>query len=95
MVGVAPSSDMSWSLNRRPPRAITVPPAMEEKKATDAMEWASSLLPAPRLRDTRLPAPIPKVNPTAWMMAIREKTMPTAPLALVPSWDTKKVSAML
>ena len=33
--------------------------------------------------------PIPKVNPTAWMMAMREKTMPTAPAALVPSWETK------
>ena len=41
------------------------------------------------------PPPMPIVKPTAWMIAMIEKTTPTAPAALVPSWDTKYVSAML
>ncbi len=44
--------------------------------------------------DEQIPEPIPIVNPTAWMIAMSENTMPTAPDALVPSFETKKVSAM-
>ena len=42
-----------------------------------------------------LPEPMPRVKPIAWKIAISEKTTPTAPLALVPSWETKYVSAVL
>ena len=42
-----------------------------------------------------LPDPIPRVNPTAWIKAMRENTIPTAAVALVPNFPTKKVSAML
>ena len=42
-----------------------------------------------------LPAPMPSVKPVAWKMAMRQKTTPTAPLALVPSCETKYVSAVL
>ena len=42
-----------------------------------------------------LPLPIPIMNATACMSAIREKMTPTAAEALVPIWDTKNVSAML
>ena len=44
----------------------------------------------------KLPLPWPKKKPTAWMMAIRENTTPTAPVALLLfSIPTKKVSAIL
>lgn len=39
--------------------------------------------PFPSSREVMLPAPIPTVKPTAWMIAMREKTMLTAPEALV------------
>ena len=32
---------------------------------------------------------MPTVKPTAWMMAMMENTMPTAPEALVLIWETK------
>ena len=32
---------------------------------------------------------MPTVKPTAWMMDMMEKTIPTAPEALVLNWDTK------
>ena len=35
------------------------------------------------------------MKPMAWMTAISENTMPTAPAALVPSCATKNVSAIL
>ena len=38
---------------------------------------------------------MPMVKPTAWKIAISEKTTPTAPVAEVPILPTKKVSAML
>ena len=38
---------------------------------------------------------MPRVKPTAWIMAIREKMIPTAAEALVLIWLTKKVSAIL
>ena len=41
------------------------------------------------------PAPWPSIKPSAWMMAIRLETTPTAPDALVDSCPTKKVSARL
>lgn len=36
-----------------------------------------------------LPEPIPMVKPTAWMIAMMENTIPTAPEALVLIWETK------
>ena len=38
---------------------------------------------------------MPSMKPMAWMTAISENTMPTAPAALVPSCATKNVSAIL
>jgi len=35
------------------------------------------------------PEPMPTVKPAAWMMAMMEKTIPTAPEALVLLWETK------
>ena len=47
-------------------------------------------------REMKFPLPWPKKNPVAWIMAIRENTTPTAPVAaLLFSIPTKKVSAML
>ena len=37
----------------------------------------------------------PEGKPMAWMMAISGRATPTAAVALVPIWPTKKVSAML
>ena len=42
-----------------------------------------------------LPPPCPNVKPKAWIIAIKPNTMPTAPLALVPSLPTKAVSTIL
>ena len=38
---------------------------------------------------------MPKVKPTAWMHAIREKQIPTAPVASVPSEETVRLSIRL
>ena len=50
---------------------------------------------APSCLESMFPAPMPIVKPMAWIMAMIEKTMPTAPVADVPSIETKKVSAVL
>ena len=39
--------------------------AKAEKNATEAIQCASSIFPAPRFLETRLPAPIPSIKPTA------------------------------
>jgi hypothetical protein len=62
---------------------------MAQKKLVEAYFPALSTSFAPRRRDITLPAPWPNMKPTAWIMDIRPNTMPTAPLALVPSWLTK------
>ena len=56
-----------------------------KKTAEDAIWFASSLFPAPNLLELKIPLPIPIVKPIACMIAIREKTIPTAADALVPS----------
>ena len=50
---------------------------------------------SPRAREILLPLPIPRVKPIACIIAMMEKLTPTAPDALVFSWLTKKVSAIL
>ena len=40
-------------------------------------------------REAMEPEPMPTVKPAAWMIAMRENTTPTAPEALVFSWETK------
>ena len=74
---------------------MAVPAARAEKKTALATVSACSFSLASRWRDTRLPEPIPREKPTAWMMAMMENTMPTAPEALMFSRETKKVSAIL
>ena len=50
----------------------------------------------PSSREMKLPEPWPKKKPTAWMMAMREKATPMAPVALLLCiLPTKKVSARL
>ena len=69
---------------------------MAVKKPVAAMLEASSKFCRPSSREMKLPLPWPKKKPTAWMMAIRENTTPTAPVALLLfSIPTKKVSAIL
>ena len=50
---------------------------------------------APSLLDIFAPAPCPNIKPKACNIAINPKTIPTAPVALVPTVETKYVSAML
>ena len=82
-------------MDRRPMTVMQSPRSRAVKKAVEATRSASSFFSCPSRREMLLPEPMPRVKPTAWMIAIRENTTPTAPVALVPSWLTKKVSAML
>ncbi len=68
-----------------PTKARIIPNAIEEKNAEDTRISASSWSLAPRALLVSIPLPIPIVKPIACMIAIIENTMPTAPLALVPS----------
>ncbi len=72
---------------------IPMIPAVKNPVAANALARSSSRL--PKAREMLLPLPIPKVKPTACIMAMAEKITPTAPDALVPIWLTKKVSAIL
>ncbi|OPZ40543.1 MAG: hypothetical protein BWY99_00639 [Synergistetes bacterium ADurb.BinA166] len=95
MVSVAPSSRIRPSMRLRPKTASSMPNRKTTKNPLEATVFASSTFCAPSRRDIQVPEPMPMVNPTAWIMAMREKTIPTAPEALVPSLDTKNVSPML
>jgi len=89
MVGVAPRARTRGSISDSPATVRSRPRARDMRKALVATPSASSFRRAPRSRAVQLPAPIPTVKPTAWMMAISENTTPTAPAALVPSLETK------
>ena len=95
MVSVAPRSRISGTTKIDPKMVSKSPITIAVKNPVLAAQVALSSSFAPRCRDTIVPEPIPSVKPTAWIIAIRENTIPTAPTALVPSWDTKKVSAIL
>ena len=82
-------------MNTDPNTASRRERTMPRKKPLEAYILASSSSFAPRRLEERLPAPIPIVKPIAWITAMIENTMPTAPAAEVPSCATKKVSAML
>ena len=72
-----------------------MPDTKARKKEVDAYVLAVPTSWAPSFLEIKLAAPVPKVKPIAWNKAIMEKTIPTAALALVPSLETKKVSAVL
>ena len=95
MVSVAPKSMTIWSMCSRHTKPRQGPSIMPVKKATDTAVSPSFVLPAPRQRAMWLPVPMPMVKDRAWIMAMAEKMIPTAPDALVPSWLTKNVSAIL
>ena len=95
MVGVLPRIVTSWSRNANDRTESRTPKPRAKKNAVEVVTQASSLRFWPSSRETMLPAPWPNMKPKAWMMDMKAKTMPTAPLALVPSWPTKAVSAML
>ena len=95
MVSVAPRKRTSQSRLLRPSAASTTPVRNAVITPTLQKVRASSVLPAPRARLTLVPLPMPMVKEMAWIMAMAEKITPTAPEAEVPSWLTKKVSAML
>ena len=59
------------------------------KKLVDANIRASSTLFAPSLLDIFAPAPCPNIKPKACNIAINPKTIPTAPVALVPTVRNK------
>jgi hypothetical protein len=56
---------------------------MERKKPEAAIAPPPQSGGAPSIREMVLPEPWPKKKPTAWIMAIRENTTPTAPVALL------------
>lgn len=95
MVEVEPIKYISGFRNIRPSTAIKAPKKSELKKLVDANIRASSTLFAPSLLDIFAPAPCPNIKPKACNIAINPKTIPTAPVALVPTVETKYVSAML
>ena len=95
MVSVAPSTRISGLIKATPSSVRHRPAARARKKPEEAASSARWISRAPRWRATVLPAPMPIMKPMAWIMAMRLNTTPTAPAADVPSWDTKKVSAML
>lgn len=64
---------------------INTPLRNEAKKPADALTEALCLSFIPRALESMLPAPCPNIKPIAWMIDINPNTIPTAPLALVPS----------
>jgi hypothetical protein len=74
---------------------IAAPLIKEPKQPVEAVLEAASVSLAPRALEMILPEPWPNIKPKAWIIAINPKTMPTAPLALVPSLPTKAVSTRL
>ena len=89
MVSVLPSRYISGVRNRRPKTPITAPIKRARKKPVEANRVALSTSCWPRRREMLLPAPWPNIKPKAWKIAIRLKTTPMAPEALLPSWPTK------
>ena len=65
------------------------PKSSAMKMALEAYRPASSLRSCPSSREVMDPAPTPTIKPIAWMTPMMEYTMPTAPEALVPIWETK------
>ena len=68
---------------------------MARKKLVERNTLALATFRAPRRRLILLPAPWPSMKPKACRIAIREKTIPVAPLAATLILLTKKVSAVL
>ena len=95
MVSVLPSSIIKSGRVSRPAVVMMPPNTSAVKKLVEANRVAASVFWLPRLRLMMLPEPWHSMKPSAWRMAIRLETMPTAPDALVEIWPTKKVSARL
>ena len=95
MESVLPKSRINGAWNRKPNTQMQPPASSDKKKLVEANTRALSTSCPPSLRLMLLPAPCPNINPNALMIAISANTTPVAPLTLVPSWLTKKVSAML
>ncbi len=95
MVGVAPRILQSGFRKRSPKIIRTAPSIKASAKPVAAASFACRVSPAPRRRDMKLPEPWPQKKPKALMIAMTEKTMPTAAVACVDMRPTKKVSAML
>ena len=83
MVWVLPKAQISPSRRQRPSKDSSSPSTRARKTAVEAKVLASSPRSFPSSREAVDPAPMPTVKPTAWMMAMMENTMPTAPEALV------------
>ena len=89
MVSLAPKNTISFSRKAMASIARIIPEITDAARAELATFFASSSFFFPRRRDMVLPAPIPRVKPTACIIAIIEKTIPIAPEAAVPSFATK------
>ena len=89
MVGVLPSRQIRFFRSARPKALKPIPSTSAANTALEAYRPASSLRSCPSSREVMDPAPTPTIKPIAWMTPMMEYTMPTAPEALVPIWETK------
>ena len=95
MVSVAPSIRSRVSPPAKQTTASATPKAKLSTKEVLAMVWASCSRRAPSMLDTSMDAPVPTQKPSASSTMLMENTTPTAAVAEVPIWPTKKVSARL
>ena len=94
MASLAPSR-RKIGVRQKMPQAMISPLKMAVKKLTEAMRLAAATSFSPSCSEIRLPPPMPRVKPTAWMHAMSEKQIPTAPVASVPREDTVRLSTRL
>ena len=92
---LAPRSDAIGVRRRYPARVIIRPRIMLIANPVEAISDASLFFFAPNILDKQFPDPCPHRNPNACITAITGNTSPTAAVACVLIFPTKKVSAML
>ena len=94
-VSDAPMREAIKRTFRLPGIATIVPSNNAIAKPVAAISFTFFKFPAPNKRERQLPDPCPQKNPIAWMIAMTEKTMPTAAVASVEIRPTNYVSAEL
>lgn len=86
---VLPSHSDNGRNMRNPATQMPKPASSAYTNPVAAIVSALSCRLAPNSRDIKLPLPCPKNEPTAWMIHINEKTIPTAAVDCVLSCPTK------
>ena len=95
VASVAPSISAIGSTKIIPKAAIKTPNKIDNAKPVDATSLACFSSFASSILARKLPEPWPHIKPTACIIAITEKTIPTAAVAWVDIFPTKNVSAEL